>query len=411
MSDTTAREEAAAATAASRLLPARLITMVLAGGMGERLLPITSERSKPAVPFGGTFRIIDFTLTSCLFSGIRRAYVLTQYLAVGLNRHLQERWSFLPRELGEFIEAVPSKLRTPQGVYRGTADAVFRNLDLLEDQRPEVVLILSGDHIYRAAYDRMVAQHLNSGADATVLTGETDIAEASQFGVVRFHPDGRIREFVEKPSDPRPYADADGRCAINLGVYCFSTQFLVRRLVADAKTKSAHDFGKNILPTSVEMGKVASCPFSSVCPDARPYWRDVGSIESYFQAQMDLVATPAAFELRDPRWGDEPRFEERLPARVHLAGTREAASLVSSGATIGRARVTRAVISPSVRIEDGATVDEAVLLDGVTVGRGAKLHRVVVEASVTVPPGARLAPRRGAKGREGVLVVSRGYPF
>jgi glucose-1-phosphate adenylyltransferase len=397
-----------------RGLERRLVVMVLAGGMGERLLPITSDRSKPAVPFGGNFRIIDFTLNNCVMSGIRRMYVLTQYHALSLNRHLRDRWSFLPKEMGEFIEGVPSKLRTPSGVYQGTADAIFRNLDILEEHRPEVVLILSGDHVYRADYTGMVRHHLETGADATVLVGEVEAAEATQFGVVRFQPDGRISSFVEKPADPSPLADERGFCSINLGIYCFGTRFLVQRLVADAKKKTAHDLGKNILPTSVDLGKVVSYPLSAICPDPIPYWRDVGSIDSYFAASMDLLDETPAFELRDPRWPSGSRFEEWLPASLHTQAREGGRSIISPGVVVGRAEVSHAILSPGVVVEDGASLDRAVLFSGVRVGRGAKLRRVIVESGVSIPPGVEIGygdDQDYTSSPGGVVVIARGHPF
>jgi glucose-1-phosphate adenylyltransferase len=398
---------------ASSLHDDRMVVMVLAGGMGERLLPITSDRSKPAVPFGGNFRIIDFTLSNCVLSGIRRVYVLAQYHALSLIRHLRERWSFLPKEMGDFIEAVPSKLRTPTALYQGTADAIYRNLDILEEHRPEVVLVLSGDHVYRADYAAMVRHHLETGADATVLTGKTEAAQAGQFGVVRFGSESRIESFVEKPADPGSLADEDGCCSINLGIYCFNTRFLVQRLVLDAKKKTAHDIGKNILPAAVEVGRVAGLPLTAIAPGGHGYWRDVGSIDSYFSASMDLLDDPPGFDLRDPRWPSGSRFEEWLPARIHSAGG-EGASIVSPGAVVGRARLTRSVLSTMVTVEDGASVEESILFGGVHVGRGVRLRRAVVESGVHIPPGLEIgygSDREYTKSAGGVVVISRGHPF
>ena len=252
--------------------PTKVLTMVLAGGIGERLYPLTANRSKPAVPFGGNFRIVDFTLMNCVLSGLRSIHLLTQYHSQSLGHHKNERWNFLSPELGEFVEIVPPKLRSATGFYHGTADALYRNLELLDRYRPDVVLVLSGDHIYRADYSRFIESHLRNDADISVLTDRIEEREASAFGVIPQTEHGRIQQFVEKPEDPLPYA-VDGKCLINLGVYCFQTQFLVERLVTDSKRNTAHDFGKNILPDSLDSGVVMSCPLENICPDERPYWR------------------------------------------------------------------------------------------------------------------------------------------
>jgi glucose-1-phosphate adenylyltransferase len=373
-----------------------VLPMILAGGIGERLYPLTSNRAKPAVPFGGNFRILDFTLMNCVCSGLRRIHVLTQYHTQSLNRHRSERWNFLSSELGESIELVPPKMRAPTGVYQGTADAIYRNLDLLDQSRPDVVLILSGDHIYRADYQRFIDAHVESEADVTVLTGYVPPAEASSFGVVNVAESGKIVRFVEKPADPTPYA-VDGRNLINLGVYCFNTTFLVERLVADAKRKTAHDFGKNILPAAVDRGMVLSCPLEVICPDEKAYWRDVGSIDSYFQANMDLLNSPPEFELADPRWARTSRFREWVPACYSTTARIDGEivsgrNLVSSGVNIDGSQVVKSVLSPRVRVGKGCELDECILFPDAEIGEGTKLRRVIVEEGVRVPPGVRIGP-------------------
>jgi glucose-1-phosphate adenylyltransferase len=393
--------------------------MILAGGVGERLYPLTSNRSKPAVPFGGNFRIIDFTLMNCVSSDLRRIHVLTQYHSQSLNAHRVERWNFLPKELGEYIEMVPPKMRAATSVYQGTADAIYRNIDLLDKCRPDVVLILSGDHVYRADYRRFIETHVEREADVTVLTGSVDTSEASSFGVVNCGPDGRISRFVEKPADPSPYA-RDGNCLINLGVYCFQTTFLVHELVADAKKKTAHDFGKNICPSAVERGAVFSCPLDLVSPDPKPYWRDVGSLDSYFQASMDLLSSPALFDLTDPRWTAASRFHDWVPARystVARVGGRMVGgkNLLSSGVTIDDSQVVSSILSPRVHVGRGSELEECVILPGARIGQGSRLRRVIVEEGVEVPAGVRIG--FGGDSNEfttspgGVVVISSGDRF
>ncbi len=390
-----------------------VLPMILAGGIGERLYPLTSNRAKPAVPFGGNFRIIDFTLMNCVCSGLRNIHVLTQYHTQSLNRHRSERWNFLASELGEYIDLVPPKMRAPTGVYQGTADAIYRNLDLLDQNRPDVVLVLSGDHIYRADYRRFIETHIEREADVTVLTGYVDPSEASSFGVVSVGDAERIHRFVEKPADPRPHA-IDGRCLINLGVYCFNTTFLVERLVADAKRKTAHDFGKNILPSSIDRGMILSCSLDVICPDEKAYWRDVGTIDSYFEASMDLLRSPPAFELSDPRWARTSRFREWVPARYSAAAkidgrTVQGRNLVSSGVNVDGSQVVSSILSPRVSVGKGSELEECVIFPDAEIGEGAKLRKVIVEEGVRVPAGVRIGPDWDAgeftTSRGGVVVI------
>lgn len=388
--------------------PIKTLSMILAGGIGERLYPLTSNRCKPAVPFGGNFRIIDFTLMNCVLSGLRNVQVLTQYHTQSLSLHRSDRWNFLASELGEGIELVPPKMRIATGVYQGTADAIYRNLDILDRARPDVVLILSGDHVYRADYQRFIDSHLEREADVSVLTGSVDPSEASSFGIVNIAPGGKIVRFVEKPSDPSPYA-IDGKCLINLGVYVFNTRFLVERLVADAKKKTAHDFGKNILPMSVERGSVQSCPFEAICPDEKAYWRDVGSIDSYFATSMDLLASPPAFNLMDRRWPRTSRFREWVPARYSTSAridgrTVQGSNLVSSGVNIEGSQVVSSILSPRVSIGKGCELEDCIIFPDAEIGEGTKLRRVIVEEGVKIPPGMRI----GSDWESGEFTVSRG---
>jgi len=386
----------------------KTVSMILAGGIGERLYPLTSNRCKPAVPFGGSFRIIDFTLMNCVHSGLRNVQVLTQYHTQSLSQHRSERWNFLSSELGEGIELVPPKMRAATGVYQGTADAIYRNLDILDRMRPDTVLILSGDHVYRADYQRFLDSHLEREADVSVLTGYVEPHEASSFGVVNIAPGGQIIRFVEKPADPTPFA-VDGKCLINLGVYCFNTRFLVERLVADAKKKTSHDFGKNILPASVERGNVQSCPLEAICPDAKAYWRDVGSIDSYFDTSMDLLASPPGFSLIDPRWPRTSRFREWVPARYSTMAridgrTVQGRNLVSSGVNIEGSQVVSSILSPRVSIGRGCELEECIIFPDAEIGEGTKLRRVIVEEGVKVPPHMKI----GSDWESGEFTVSRG---
>lgn len=396
------------------MIGTNVLTMVLAGGKGQRLFPLTAHRSKPSVPFGGSYKIIDFTLMNCVMSGIRSMYVLTQYHSCSLNSHISERWGFVSAEMGEFIEILPPKLRSPSAVYKGTADSIYCNLEILEAKRPDVVLILSGDHVYRADYAAMIDQHLKTGSDVTVLCGEVGTDEASEFGVVETGVDGAISNFVEKPKDPEPYAE-NGICKINLGVYCFDTRFLVQRLVADAKRQTAHDFGKNILPESVRIGRVQPCSFPQISP-GKAYWRDVGSIDSYFQCHQDLLDEEPEFELLDPRWPAGSRLRDSIPVKMSNRGVVERGwSLISGGVEIDRSRVIRSVISPRVKIGQDATVDHCVVFEGVRIGAKARVRNAIIDEGVTIPDGAvigygnDLGQFKVSSG--GVIVIDRGYQF
>ncbi len=367
-----------------------VLTMILAGGVGQRLFPLTANRCKPAVPFGGNFRIVDFTLMNCVLSGCRQIHILTQYHAQSLNRHRVERWNCLSSELGEYIHLVPPKLNGAHGVYRSTADAVFRNLDIIESSRPDVVLILSGDHVYRADYRKLIEAHLDRDADVTVLTGEVDVNDASAFGCVQLSPQGRITSFVEKPKDPSPYA-LDGKCLINLGVYCFQTRYLAKALREDARLQdSTHDFGKDILPRALRRGFVSSCGLEVVTPDGSSYWRDVGSIDSYFQANMDLLARTPLFDLRDTRWASCSRFHEWVPSRHTVTATiggrkMQGSNLIGTGVHIDNAQIVNSVLSNRAEVGTGSELEQCILFPGARVGRGAKLRRVIVEQGVEIP--------------------------
>jgi glucose-1-phosphate adenylyltransferase len=371
-----------------------VLTMVLAGGAGERLSPLTARRCKPVVPYGGTFRVIDFTLLNCALSGLRRVCVLTQHQAATLHRHLKERWGPLSQEI-RIEPLAPRPLNGGRGGgYRGTGDAIYQNLDVITAARPEVVVILSGDHVYRADYARLIEAHLERRADVSILAGEAPVEEASSFGVLRLGAGGRIDRLVEKPADPSPYADAGGNCPINLGIYCFRADFLAERLREDAAAaESAHDFGKNILPRAIDAGAVFSLPLSAVSPDGRPYWRDIGSLDSFFEGHMDLVRAPVRFDLRDGRWPAGSPFYRWAPVLhsllVEVAGRSvRARNLIAEGARFETAHVANCVVGPRARVGAGAALEECILFPGAQVGEGAQLRRVIVEEGVKVPAGA-----------------------
>jgi glucose-1-phosphate adenylyltransferase len=371
------------------------LALVLAGGQGERLLPLTRDRSKPAVPFGGMYRIIDFTLSNCLNSGLRKIYVLTQYKSGSLERHIQLGWSHLfSAELDEYIFTVPPQLRVGQRWYEGTADAVFHNTYLIEQELPARVLVLSGDHVYTMDYQKMIDAHERSGALVTIGAVEVPLARASAFGVIEVDDEWRIRSFVEKPAQPTPIPEAPDTALVNMGVYCFEREVLLRALTVDAVSKSHHDFGHDVLPSLVEAGSLYAYRFVDENRKPEPYWRDIGTIDSYYEASMDLVGVDPIFNLYDREWPLRTRPRQLPPAKTVFAQETPGGrlgivldSLVCNGAIISGGRVERSILSPEVRINSYSSVSDSVLMDGVEVGRHARLQRAIVDKHVKIPPG------------------------
>jgi glucose-1-phosphate adenylyltransferase len=368
---------------------AKVLTLILAGGAGTRLEPLTANRCKPAVPFAGSFRIVDFTLLNCLASGLRQVHVLAQYHVQSLQRHLKERWSFLARELCEFIDVLPPKLRSADGLYKGTAHAVLSNLDLILDEDPDLVLILSGDHVYRADYRRLIEGHLQGGADLSILIGESSPEAAPSFGLVDVDAQSWVRRFVEKPADPTPFI-REGVCPTNLGIYCFRAAFLVR-LLSEATDDGGggYDFGKDICPWALQAGKVLGVPIEAVCPGSGAYWRDVGTIDAYFDAHMDLLRSPPPFQLADPRWPPRSTFQDWVPA-IYQASARidgrnvSGRNIICHGARVLSSQVVHCVLSPGVEVGAGAELEECILLPGAKALPGARLRRAIVEEGMVV---------------------------
>lgn len=406
----------------SALHPARIksvLTFVLAGGKGERLYPLTRDRSKPAVPFGGTYRIIDFTLSNCINSGLRRIYLLSQYKSGSLMRHIATGWNLFSAELGEFIYTVPPQLRVGSNWYLGTADAIFQNIFTLEEERPEHVLILSGDHIYRMDYRAMLADHLDNNADATMAVFEVPAREAGRFGVVEHDSGGWITGFREKPKDLDP---AGPDVVANMGVYLFRTDVLVRSVSRDArKPESNHDFGHDVFPALVQGGnRVFAHRFQGAGRGPSVYWKDIGTLDAYYEANMDLVAVTPEFNLYDPEWPIRSVPIQAPPAKFVFAGGEKGRvgealdSLVSPGAILSGGRVERSILGPDVRVNSWARVEDSILMDGVQVGRYAVVRRAIVDKGVEIPPGMAIGvdPKvdesRFLVSPSGIVVIPRG---
>lgn len=395
-----------------------VLTFVLAGGKGERLYPLTRDRSKPAVPFGGTYRIIDITLSNCINSGLRRIYVLSQYKAASLMRHLKLGWDIFSPEMGEYLYVIPPQLRVSSNWYLGTADALYQNIFTLEEERPEHVLILSGDHIYRMDYREMLAEHLEHGADATMAVLPVPAREADQFGVVQHDEQGRVTGFREKPKD----LDPNGPDVVaNMGVYLFRTDVLVRAISKDARQESSHDFGKDIFPALVAAdANVRAHRFRGAGERQKTYWRDVGTIEAYYEANMDLVAVTPQFNLYDASWPIRSLPVPLPPAKFVFAGGEEGRvgtavdSLVAPGTIVSGGHVSGSVIGPGCKINSWSRVVDSILMDGVSIGRHAVVRRAIIDKGVQIPPGMHVGvdpvedARRFTVTENGIVLIPRG---
>ena len=397
------------------------LVIVLGGGQGERLYPLTRDRSKPAVPFGGVYRIIDFSLSNCMNSGLRRVYVLTQYKSISLDRHLRLTWNCYHEELGEFVVPVPPQQRMGERWYLGTADAIFQNIYTLEQERPALVLVLAGDHLYKMDYRHMIQFHCEKGAEITVACAEVGIEDAHRFGVMSVNGTGRVLEFQEKPSAPVPTPGDSGCCLGSMGIYVFNTSTLVKLVSEDAKHDTAHDFGRDILPYVVHGKRVYAFPFRNEEKRCSEYWRDIGTLDAYWQANMDLLGADPGFDIFDAQWPIRTYHQQQPPAKT-VAGPasgqvgRVTDAIVSHGCLIVGGTVESSVLSPGVRVGDGAEVTESVLMDGVVVGKNACVKRAVVDKNVVIPAGAKLGldpeldRRKFTVTPGGIVVVPKGVP-
>jgi len=374
-------------------LTKRSYAIILAGGRGSRLENLTDWRAKPAVPFAGKFRIIDFTLSNCVNSGIRRIGVATQYKSQSLIRHIQAGWSFLDGRLHEFIDLLPAQQQVHESWYKGTADAVFQNLDLLRRNRSEFVLVLSGDHVYKMDYGKMLASHVQCGADLTIACHEVPITDARAFGVMGTDAEGRITSFQEKPEQPVPISGRPGYALASMGVYVFNTRFLFEQLIKDADTtNSGHDFGRDIIPCLIGRYALFAHRFADSCVDKQAsYWRDVGTVDAYWEANIDLTKVVPQLDLYDLEWPIWTYQEQLPPAKFVFdeEGRRGMAvdSLVSGGCIISGATVRRSLLFSSVRIEARASVEDSVILPSVEIGRGAIIKRAVLDRRCKIPEG------------------------
>ncbi len=372
----------------------RVLGIVLAGGEGKRLAPLTQDRAKPAVPFGGNYRLIDFVLSNLVNGDIRQIAVLTQYKSHSLDRHITTTWR-MSQLLGGYVAPMPAQQRLGPRWYTGSADAIFQSLNLIYDERPDIVVVFGADHVYRMDPRQMIDQHLQTGAGVTIAGLRVPRREATEFGVIDAAADGKVRGFLEKPADPPGLPDSPEESFASMGNYVFTTDALLEALRTDAADEdSVHDMGGSIMPMLAAAGEAWVYDFSTnVVPGATErdhgYWRDVGTIDSYYDAHMDLVSVTPVFNLYNDRWPIYTLPPQLPPAKFVLGGRAEE-SMVSAGAIIGGGAVHGSVISPGVRVERGARVEGSVVMDGVVIGEGAVVRRAILDKNVIVPPGARI---------------------
>lgn len=393
------------------------MAVVMAGGRGERLMHLTRNRAKPAMPFGGKYRIIDFSLSNCVNSGIRQILVLTQYKAHSLIQHIQRGWGYLRGELGEFVQLVPAQQQIGEVWYRGTADSLYQNLDIIEAYHPDLVLVLAGDHVYKMDYGPMIAYHVEKDADITVGVVQVPIASASQFGVMTIDDQQRIIRFSEKPANPEPMPGRDDVALVSMGIYVFDRQYLHQRLVADANNpRSVHDFGKSIIPGTISEGRVFAYPFEDVKTAAQAYWRDVGTVDAFYEANMELVYVTPELNLYDEDWPIWTYQEHVPPAKFVLDedGRRGEAinSLISGGCIVSGATVRESLLFSNSLVDERSQVYRSVLLPHVRVGRNCRISNAILDEGCEVPDGTRIgvdpvidAARFHVTGRGVVLVT------
>lgn len=403
------------------------LVMILAGGEGRRLFPLTRDRAKPAVPFGGHYRIIDFVLSNFVNSGYFKLKILTQFMSESLNKHVSSGWRLSPT-LGHYIDCVPAQMRTGESWFKGTADAIYQNINIIEDEDPDLVFVFGGDHIYKMDVRLIENYHMEKDADITIAAVPYPLQEASNFGVIVVDPNWQIIGFQEKPKNPTPIPGQPDFALVSMGNYIFKKEVLLRALKKDAQKEGDHDFGKNIIPDLVKTAKVFAYDFSTnkvpgLEDKERGYWRDVGTVDAYWEANMDLVSVSPQLNLYNHRWPIRTTPSYLPPAKFVFANIEEKRvgyatdSLISEGCIISGGRLNRCVVSPGVRINSFCVIEESILMDGVQVGRYAQIRRAIIDKDVEIPPRVRVGydlekdKKRFFVTENGVVVVPKKTKF
>ena len=369
------------------------LVILLAGGAGERLYPLTRDRAKPAVFFGGPYRIIDFTLSNCINSGLRRIFIATQYKSLSLNRHIRMGWNIVSEELGEFVEILPPQKRVSEHWYQGTADAVYQNLYSIVQENPQQVIVLSGDHVYKMDYAKMLRVHKERGAALTLASIEIPLHEASRFGVLSVNEEDRVTGFIEKSTNAPSIPGSPDLALGSMGIYIFDTDVLLKALEADAARPSSHDFGKDIIPALITELPTYAYRLYDENKKASKYWRDIGTLDAFFDANMDLCGVDPEFNLYDPEWPMRTYQPQAPPAKFVFAEKGRRAgealdSIISPGCIISGSRVVGSVLCPNVRVHSYGQIEESMLMPGVRVGRHARIRRAIIDRDVLIPRGA-----------------------
>jgi len=398
-----------------------ILAMILAGGKGERLHPLTIHRAKPAVPFGGIYRIIDFTLSNCINSGIRKIAVLPQYKSLSLDKHLRLAWNFFSGELNEYIISVPPQQRVGDKWYQGTADAIYQNIYMIEKDAPDHLMVLAGDHIYKMDYSEMLRFHEEKRADTTVAALEIPATGASSFGVIEVDRDYRIVGFEEKPKSPKAIPGRPGMAFASMGIYLFNTKKAIEHLEFDALRDTSHDFGKNIIPQMMKTDRVYAYNFEDKNRKAAKYWRDVGTIDAYWEANMDLVSVDPLLNLYDKTWPIRTYQSQNPPAKFVFAQEEKGGrlgialdSIVAHGSIISGGRVQNSVLSPNVRVNSYSEVYDSILMENVDIGRHCRIRRAIIDKDVLIPPHTEIGydleqdRKRYHVTSSGIVVIAKG---